>query len=250
MPVINEWGDQITNEITRQMMEQKGFYNLEKPGDFTSIVDVQIMAAMIQPGNYILKIFLTVILLPIIPTKKGGGRNDIPQRLKRQFTIINCTLPSNTSIDKIFSTIGLGYFCSERGFSQEISDVIGKLVPATRKLWQRTKIKMLPTPAKFHYVFNLRDLSRIWQGMLKLVAPTAKSQAIVMSLWKHECYRVIADRFVSQEDKDWFEKAMKQVADEDCGLALSAQIQAEPYFVDFLRDAPESTGRKKSRIKN
>lgn len=101
---------------------------------------------------------------------------------------------------------------------------------------------MLPTPAKFHYVFNLRDLSRIWEGMLTIKGPECKNLETLIKLWRHECLRVIHDRFTTFDDRNWFISAidtvLKQMVPE-----FSEHFPAEDtYFVDFLRDPVEPTG--------
>ena len=184
LPEINAWGEQVTNEFFRSMIEMKGFYSLEKPGDFHNLVDVQYMAAMIHPG---------------------GGRNDIPQRLKRHFVTFNCTLPTDDAIDHIFGTIAQGHFNANRGFPDEVANLMQLLVPMTRKIWKITKERMLSTPSKFHYVFKLRDLSRIWLGMIGVQSNVVTNSDVAIKLWRHEITQVLSDRLVSDVDKEWFD---------------------------------------------
>ena len=102
-------------------MEQQGFYNLEKPGEFTHIVDIQFIAAMIHPG---------------------GGRNDIPERIKRQFSIFNCTLPSNASIDKIFGKFRLKlllWIC----YNSFHTEAFGSHCKINRFIWKLTTVPSL-----------------------------------------------------------------------------------------------------------
>lgn len=79
--------------------------------------------------------------------------------------------------------------------------------------------------------------------MLVATSEVVTTPQILLALWKHECFRVIADRFTTMEDKAWFEIECTKTVEEECGAVLAKELAPEPYFVDFLRDAPEPTGK-------
>ena len=50
------------------------------------------------------------------------------------------------------------------------------LVAASVKIYERIASELLPTPAKSHYTFNLRDLSKVFQGLLMVKADHADTK--------------------------------------------------------------------------
>ena len=52
------------------------------------------------------------------------------------------------------------------GLSPATASLCDKLTKATIEVYKTVTTQLLPTPAKSHYTFNLRDLSKVFQGML------------------------------------------------------------------------------------
>jgi len=70
-------------------------------------------------------------------------------------------------------------------------------------------IEKLPrTPVKFHYVFNLRDLSRIYEGLLVSTVDKFNTKEGFIRLWRNECLRVFCDKLIDYADQDLIGKTV------------------------------------------
>ena len=229
MPFVNTWGDQVTLEIVRQLIEERGYYFLEKDKipDFKKIENLSFVAAMGHPT---------------------GGRNDIPNRLKRQFFCFNMILPSKESVDNIYGTIIQSVFTT-KNFSDDVVDNANRLTGSTIALWERVKRRFLPTPSQFHYLFNMRELSRVFQGIFECVKSkegkevikyaknigTLKPGVFLVGLWKHECERVFEDKLTTRENKDEFKVFLRETTEQFFGAEVEDQLGEGLIFCDFQR---------------
>jgi dynein heavy chain len=77
---------------------------------------------------------------------------------------------------------------------------------------------LLPTPSKSHYLYNMRDIAKIFQGVT-MIGVTVGKKGLVR-LWCHECLRVFHDRLVNDEDRRWFLSYLSQKVEGDITLSL------------------------------
>jgi len=182
----------------------------------------------------------------------GNGRNDIPHRLKRHFFSLNMTPPSTKSIENIYGRI-LDVLFNPKKYSSEITNMKSYLVDATISIWDAVKKRLLPTPQKFHYIFTIRELARVFNGICKVaekpdykvikdclqIKQKIRPELFLIALWRHECDRTFVDKLITLQDKKIFSDLLDKVTKEKFRDSLGLdddQLMTDFLFCDFMRE--------------
>uniref|UniRef100_F7E4I9 Dynein axonemal heavy chain 6 n=1 Tax=Ornithorhynchus anatinus TaxID=9258 RepID=F7E4I9_ORNAN len=143
MPKLDRYGSQPPIELLRQYQDFGGFYDRDK-FFWKEIQEVTIAAACAPPG---------------------GGRNPVTPRFIRHFSITFHSCPPLVYIFFFWFQAILNGFLLD--FTSAVRQTAQSIVDAAVDIYDRMSIDLLPTPAKSHYVFNLRDLSKCVQGTVE-----------------------------------------------------------------------------------
>jgi len=120
-------------------------------------------------------------------------------------------------------------------FPGNVAGAASTVVKATLDVYEGISSHMRPTPATPHYTFNLRDLSKVHQGICMCDKRSLPGADDLAKCWAHECHRVFFDRLVTKEDCAWFADTIKTVTKEHFKKEWKSLVKVEPQvWCDFM----------------
>lgn len=141
MPVIDKYGTQQPNALLKFLVDKNQLYQRGGDLELRDIQNVQYIGCITPPA---------------------GGNNVVDPRLMSLFSVFNITFPSKEATQKIYIAI-LSKHVQE--FNEDITGIVESVTQATLSLYYQCCEKLPRTPVKFHYIFNLRDLSKVYEGL-------------------------------------------------------------------------------------
>jgi dynein heavy chain len=181
MPAIDKYETQSAIMLLCQILAYGSIFDRDMLDERKEIVDLQFCACM----------------------NPKGGNFMTHARLQRYFTVLTTFTASADVVSQIYSKI-LGNHLQQ--FDTNLQKFLDPLVAATTEVLANILNTpcFLPSALKFHYQFNLKDTSNIFQGLLNSQPGLYKGPSgptKFCRLWLHECVRVFQDRLVSASDE-------------------------------------------------
>ncbi len=174
LPEVDPYNTQSAISLVRQHLDYGHWYDKAK-----------LMAKNISNTQYV---------AAMNPT---AGSFLINPRLQRHFFTFAIGFPGPSSLYTIYNTFLQGHL---QHFVEEIQEVAGNVLNAALQLHHAVAATFRKSARNFHYEFNIRHLSNVFQGLLMADPEQFTSPAKLVSLWLHESERVYGDRLVSRSD--------------------------------------------------
>ncbi|XP_016076637.1 PREDICTED: dynein heavy chain 14, axonemal [Miniopterus natalensis] len=221
MPEADMYGAQPPLELIRQLLDLGGIYDTEKIS-WKNIQDLSLVAACV----------------PSI------GRRDISPRLLKHFSILVLPHPPQVALRTIFQ-VHLGMYFSIQNFTDEVQKSKDQLISCCLAVYHQVCQAMLPTPAKCHYLFNLRDMFKLLLGLMQADKAVINSKEMVALFFVHEATRVFHDRLIEHSEKSQFYRFLSKELENYFQIqwAKESLMSDSTVFVDFL-DINKSHRRK------
>jgi len=174
LPEVDPYDTQSAIALLRQHLEYEHVYDLAKL-TVKNIGNTQLVACM-------------------NPT---AGSFEIDPRLQRWFATFAIGLPETMSLHTIYLTFLMGHL---KNFDEDVLGIAKDLVRGAVSLHREVMMNFRKTAQNFHYEFNIRHISNVFQGLLVSAPDQFKVPEKFVHLWLHESERVYGDRLVSYDD--------------------------------------------------
>ena len=200
--------------MLKTLIERQGFYDREKELNWKKIKDLYYVAAMGPPG---------------------GARNPVDPRFVSLFNTFEIQFPSSDNLRTIYAAILKSHTVK---LNEDIRGAAENLTDVTLELYNYILEKLPATPSRFHYIFNLRDLSRVYEGLLCSTEDKFKTPTQFIRLWRNEVLRIFHDRLISEEDKAVVLDKMTELLEEHYQSDANDVLKDPILFGDY-KEAPK-----------
>ena len=229
MPVVDTYGTMQSIAALKLLVEKKGLFDRNpKSLMWRKILDVYILGC----------------LKPV-----GGSSNKLDPRFVSNFSVLNISTPIEDSLNHIYNSILVAHMkdCNYQFDSsgdpennlRHITTISKKITAATLSVYNTILHTLSPTPSRFHYLFNLRDLSRVYEGLCMALPEKFPTFASLVKLWKNEFMRVFADRLICPEDHAVVSQQLTTKIAEFFGDVEGIEgVSKEPLIYGDFRELP------------
>jgi dynein heavy chain 1 len=205
LPANDAYGTQSVIMFLRELTEQGGFWRTED-NTWVTLKRIQFVGACNPPTD--------------------PGRVAMSLRFMRHTPILLVDFPAPASLHQIYGTFNsalLKLQPSMRANAEPLTSAMVGFYVANQK---KFTADMQP-----HYIYSPRELSRWIRAMYEAIEPLDSLDLdALVRLWAHEGLRLFCDRLVTEEERQWCNKQIDEIAQEHFPGANHAECLKRPLL--------------------